>query len=730
MSAQSVRIITDLSVDYVLKGSEDVIIFNDVTNLAATFDLGPAYGDGRQFTLKNIGTCVVSVYPATGETIENQLSFILNQRESIVLCDFESEKWVTSADLSTGLQEDHGINHVFFVDGSRTDTYNADGSMSRPYQTISEAQTAINVLSAALLDSAAHFELCKFIVNIAPGKYTANVAISTVRYLRWNMEGVEVSGNVTITQNQLGLTDYYGKVEFFGGHGNRAYRGNCGLFSGTITFLKDAYDSLAYDAFIGCNITGNLQYGTSAADTCGTWVLCLINSYFQTAGSFISAYLSGATMHVMIESYGYNKIVSHIAKQDGSATKVTIYDCNNTYFDLVNSTPLENGVIKNCTFNSTTSIVAAKTLSIDDNSLSSLLGQTPTLTGMTLSLLDSLGSSATAKTIPMGSSSFLGRQSNVVSITNPGAAVTLAGGYFKAALTTANQANLQICGLLSRASMGKNCIDAYGIQSHTTLVDGAESTGNMTAVSGKTILYDNNASGIVTAGLFTLEGQASTTHGAVPRVPNTAYGVWIDVVDTNTTAGLEINANNSALASGIKIDKMGTGAIIKDITLQNGETISNATDGKVIVSGVLSESTSIAYSTKTVKKTIGISGCDFNVDSTQANPNEQNFNLFAIPALARIVDVFTHTDAAFTHLGSTTVELGTASSGAQFFGATVMHALNTIIQTEAEHWPFAVNINAAATALWAGFVPSNNWNSANPVGKISVYITYIDVTNI
>jgi hypothetical protein len=283
---------------------------------------------------------------------------------------------------------DYVRNHVYYVDGSRTDSYTADGSIYRPYTTIKAAQDAINVVSATLLGSAANFELCKFIVKIAPGKYTDNIAISTARYIRYDMEGVEISGNITITQNQVGLTDYYGKVEFFGGHGNRAYRGNCGLISGNITFLKDAYDSLAYDAFIGIHISGNVQYGTSSAATHGTWVLCLINSYFSSSSKYISEYLTDPTEGVLIESYGYNKILSKLAKQDDSATKITLYDCNNTYFGTVNITPTENGIVKNCTFNTTTSIVATKTLYLDSNSHKSLLARTPTVTGMTLTGLD------------------------------------------------------------------------------------------------------------------------------------------------------------------------------------------------------------------------------------------------------------------------------------------------------------------------------------------------------
>jgi hypothetical protein len=592
--AQKVRVVTTDAA--VIKGTEDVIIFN--SSGAISFNLGVSYGDGRQFELKNIGAGAVTLVPSGTDVIFGKSSLTtesIGEGESITLVDSIAGTWTASytdfettpiTEGGTGITGT-GVNHIFYVDGARTDTYTQDGSILRPYKTILAAQNVVNTLSAALLSSAADFELCKFIINIAPGKYTDNVAISTARYIRWNMEGVEVSGNVTVTQNQLGLSDYYGKVEFVGGYGNRAYRGNCGMFSGTITFLKDAYDSLAYDAFIGCSIKGNLQYGTSTTATHGTWVLCLINSYFPTSSAFISEYLTTASENVLIESYGYNKIVSHIAKQDGSATKIALYDCTETYFDLINITPVENCRVKNCTFNSTTSIVATKTLSIDNDSLSSLLGQTPTLTGMILSMLDSIGTLSAAKTIPLAAASFVPIVANVVSTANPSGSVTLSGGYFKAANTTADQANLQIVGLLSRASMGKNCIDAYGLQSHTTLVDGAESTGNMTAVSGKTILYDDNASGIVTAGLFTLEGQASDTHGAVPRVPNTAYGVWVDVVDTNIAAGVEIHANNSTLASGIKIDKSGTGAVTKDITLQNGETIDNASDGVVTLSAAL-----------------------------------------------------------------------------------------------------------------------------------------------
>jgi hypothetical protein len=197
---------------------------------------------------------------------------------------------------------------------------------------------------------------------------------------------------------------------------------------------------------------------------------------------------------------------------------------------------------------------------------------------MTITLLDNIGSSAAAKTIPLASASFLGRQSNVISIADPSGDVTLAGGYFKAANSTVDQPHLQLVGLLARASMGKNCIDAYGLQSHLTLVSGAESSGNMTAISGKVILGGNNAGGIPSAGLFTVEGDFA---------PNNAYGVWVDIVDATVAAMLELHCNGGVAGNAIKIDKSGDGAITKDIKLQNGETIDNADDGVITLSSAM-----------------------------------------------------------------------------------------------------------------------------------------------
>jgi hypothetical protein len=105
---------------------------------------------------------------------------------------------------------------------------------------------------------------------VAEGTYSDNLTINSPKYLRIEMEGVVISGNITINQEQLGISSYYGKVELVGGRGNRPEKGQCGRVSGNIIFAKTAYDSLAYDAFIGIEIAGDVLYGAAAGEGHGT----------------------------------------------------------------------------------------------------------------------------------------------------------------------------------------------------------------------------------------------------------------------------------------------------------------------------------------------------------------------------------------------------------------------------------------------------------------------------
>jgi hypothetical protein len=138
----------------------------------------------------------------------------------------------------------------------------------------------------------------------------------------------------------------------------------------------------------------------------------------------------------------------------------------------------------------------------------------------------------------------------------------------------------------------------------------------------------------------------------------------------------------------------------------------------------------VAFSNvKTVKKTIGgvgVTGCDFNF-VTAANTNEQVIDLGAIiPALARILDVKTHTPVGFAS-GSTTLvaETGISSSGNELIASATVMAKDAI--TAAAHAEALNNAPSASAAhVYVSATPGANW-SAVTTGKIDVYITYIEV---
>ena len=132
-----------------------------------------------------------------------------------------------------------------------------------------------------------------------------------------------------------------------------------------------------------------------------------------------------------------------------------------------------------------------------------------------------------------------------------------------------------------------------------------------------------------------------------------------------------------------------------------------------------------------VKKTIGglgVSGCDFNF-LTGSNQTEQVIDLGAlIPSLGKIVDIFAHTEKAFTGAVSLVAKLGTTSSGNELIDSTTIFAADAIIPGAGSVIIPPAPI-VAATELYLSVTPGANW-SLITAGKISVYVTYIDYGNI
>lgn len=132
-----------------------------------------------------------------------------------------------------------------------------------------------------------------------------------------------------------------------------------------------------------------------------------------------------------------------------------------------------------------------------------------------------------------------------------------------------------------------------------------------------------------------------------------------------------------------------------------------------------------------VKKTIGNIGvtADYNF-VTAANTTAQIIELEdVVPAFARILDLFTITNAAFTNLGDLTVNVGLTSGEDEFVAEGSLSPVNSIGQ-QAVGGSFAGAISASAQSIFVEATPENQWGSATPVGKMTVYVIYVDAVNV
>jgi hypothetical protein len=139
----------------------------------------------------------------------------------------------------------------------------------------------------------------------------------------------------------------------------------------------------------------------------------------------------------------------------------------------------------------------------------------------------------------------------------------------------------------------------------------------------------------------------------------------------------------------------------------------------------------LALGMKTVKFTIGgvgVSGCDFNVTSA-LNTTAQPIDLGAIiPSLARVVDIFIRTNSVWTGAVTLLATVGSATGGNQYITSGSVYAADTVLP-EAAAGAFITAPVVAAGHVWVGLTPGANWNLVT-AGKLSIYITYIDVTNL
>ena len=159
---------------------------------------------------------------------------------------------------------------------------------------------------------------------------------------------------------------------------------------------------------------------------------------------------------------------------------------------------------------------------------------------------------------------------------------SLLAGYFKVA-NTADMTKRQLQGVLSSITMDNNVFAAYGVQGHVAVASGKKATGstgngNIAGLSGKVSLAGTTTAGVVSAGLFTIDGA-----GTAPL----SNGVWVDAGGATSpiTSGILLSGNmtnNITLSSGAVI-QTGTTAITDNVTscatLTKGSLYINTTDG-------------------------------------------------------------------------------------------------------------------------------------------------------
>jgi hypothetical protein len=275
--------------------------------------------------------------------------------------------------------------HELYVDGSRTDTFTSDGSRERPYSTVLLATAAINT-DVLAHGTAGTGDAANYVIHVGAGTYTGNLTITGPRYLRIEGSGVVISGTILINSG-VGAYDH---IEFVGQETGFSEKGPAMTLSGAITCTR-TNDSLIYVSFKGCLVSGTLD-----TDTDGTWVIqfdgCRVN------GAITGTFSVAGHAAILLVTHGWNEFAGAISG------KLAFYDVNGSdFYGAIITTPYYASKFKDCSFSSTVSIVPATpsdsaVQSLDLVSYKSLLARTPTLTGASISILETYGAGVVAAT--------------------------------------------------------------------------------------------------------------------------------------------------------------------------------------------------------------------------------------------------------------------------------------------------------------------------------------------
>ena len=393
--------------------------------------------------------------------------------------------------------------NTLYVDGNRGDTYTADGGLSRPYKTVAAALTAVNADSGK-----------SWVVNIAPGDYTANLTITGPRHLRFQAPagGVTLSGTILINSG----VGSYDRIEFVGVNGHRAEKGPAMTISGKITATR-TNDSLIYVNFDGCYITGAFE-----ATTAGTWVLQYRNCRVNGAITGTFAVNTQLDSSILIETYGFNEFTGAITGI------VSFYNCNGSdIYSNLTITPWFENRFTHTSFAGSVSIIpqagaASNAIYVDDISYKNLVARTPTITGAAYS---QLGFNPAVPGAIGGTTPAAGTFTNI------------AGGNLTVSSVAANA--------IMKSQGAANVIASSITDNGTNVTVGemifANLTGNVTGNASNADHATNSDTVYVpkiTAGSGT--GISVTNTGSLNMTVYTVSANYVAFTDTDTTKGLVI----------------------------------------------------------------------------------------------------------------------------------------------------------------------------------------------
>jgi hypothetical protein len=128
--------------------------------------------------------------------------------------------------------------------------------------------------------------------------------------------------------------------------------------------------------------------------------------------------------------------------------------------------------------------------------------------------------------------------------------------------------------------------------------------------------------------------------------------------------------------------------------------------------------------------TLGIDrpSADFNF-AIADDQVEQIFDLGEVlPSLARIIDCFARTTSEFSNAVSLVAEIGSSSSGHEVINSGTIMAADAILAMAADH-NMTILPKVAAGHIYVAITPGANWSLITG-GRVSIYLTYINPTNI